>query len=231
MDSPPTAPVPPRPRVTNHEVQITDVTDLTSWYKRLTVDAQGLFEMYNPAPGAYLNLNLPSPQGTVQRSYSLRGVTNETFILEFVLHTPPGPGCQWAASAQPGMTVTVNEPPYSLVIPHVSQALLIADATAIPAVASIMERADPAMAMTVILADAHPDRERIALPQRENATLRWVDALRADDLRAARGSLDPQDCFLWAAGERDVAKTVREFTRGEFLVPRSSQHIQTYWIR
>jgi len=216
----------PRPRVKNHLVEVTGVTDLTWWYRRLTMDARGLFEIYTPAPGAYLTLNLAGGA----RSYSPHGVTASTFLLDFVLHTPTGPGSGWAAAARQGTRVTVSEPPYSLTIPDVSHALLIADPSALAGVSHLLESIDTRMEVTVLIEDDHADHDHITLPTRENTQIQWLETIDANDLGHITAHLDPNDCFLWAAGERRLAKTVREFARGEFLVPRPAQHIQTYWI-
>jgi len=217
-----------RPRIKDHLVEVIEATDLTPWYRRLTMNAKGLFETYTPDPGAYINLNVPVGSSTLPRSYSLRGITMTTFQLEFVLHTPSGPGCEWAACATPGTTITVTEPPYSLKIPETTRALIIADPSALAAASSILESIDTRMKVMVLLEDDHPDRGHIPIPT--NGNIVWLDTIDQDVLELATAHLDKEDCFLWAAGERRLAKTVREFTRSEFRVPKQAQHIQTYWI-
>jgi len=219
-----------RPRVRDHLVGVTAVDDLTPWYRRVTVDARGLFERWQPDPGAYLLLNLTTDQGApVQRSYTIRDLTPTSFCFEFVMHDQAGPGCRWAAAAEPGQTLSVSEPPYNLRIPEVSQALLIADPTALPAVASLAVAAGEQMKLTVLVEDNHPDHDQIPLPLSDKA-VRWVDVATEACLDEVTAPLDPQDCFLWAAGGRTLAKTVREYARSRFLVPRPAQHIQTYWV-
>jgi len=218
----------PRPRVKNHMVEVVEATNLTPWYRRLTIDAKGLFETAIPDPGAYLHLNVPVGASTLPRSYSLRGIASDSFLLEFVLHTPSGPGCEWAAAAGPGTTISVSVPPYSLKIPATSHALIIADPSALAGAASILESIGQRMGVTVLLEDDHPDRDHIPIPTRGNII--WLDTIDDDVLELATTHLDSENCFLWAAGERRLAKTVREFTRREFRVPRQAQHIQTYWI-
>ncbi|MCL2736052.1 MAG: siderophore-interacting protein [Propionibacteriaceae bacterium] len=222
----------PRARVKDHEVEVVDVCDLTPWYRRVTVDACGLFESFHPAPGAYLLLNVPGldDDRVVQRAYSLHSVSSDGFCLDVVLHAPEGPGSAWAARAVPGTRVSVSEAPYALTVPDVPHAVLIADTSAVPAVASLIEGCEPAMAMTVILQDAHPDRDLITLPTRPGVRIAWVDEVTPHDLRDATTGIDPTACFLWAAGERRLAKTVREFARHDFAIPRQAQHVQTYWI-
>lgn len=218
----------PLARVRDQPVTVAAIEDLTRWYRRLTFDAPGLFADAAPLPGAYCLLGVPDLAGTnqVQRAYTLLNVTPTGFCLDFVLHSPPGPGCAWAARARAGETAAVSLPPYMLRLPAVPYALLIGDATAIPALWSISAALGPAVGVTTLIAEARADREQIGLPP----GARWVDSLDTAMLAGAAGGVDPADCFLWAAGERRLAKAVREFARSQFPVPREHQHIQTYWI-
>ncbi len=224
---------PQRPRVKNHLVEVTAVENLTRWYRRVTFDAQGLFEMYDPMPGSYLMLNLMDldVQRPVQRAYSIHRVTPNSFCMDFVLHTPAGPGSMWGSAAKLGSKLSISEPPYILAVPSVSQALLIADPSAVPGVCSLLEGLDTGITVTVLLIDEHPDHDQITLPMRPSTTITWHPEISADLLRVATASLGPADCFCWAAGERHLAKAVKEFVRHDFVVPRTAQHIQTYWIK
>jgi len=219
----------PRPRVKDHLVEVMNVVDLTDWYRRVTLDGRGLFDAFTPDPGGHLWLNLPDGNGApVQRAYSIRAADPPSFQLEFVLHAEPGPARDWALAAAPGTTVSVSEPAYALSLPEKSHALLVADASALAGLGSLLD-AWP-RAATVLVQDDHPDHDRIGLPGGPGINISWYDAVSADVLQHAANGLDPDDCFLWAAGERAMAKTVRDFARGRFLVPRPLQHIQTYWI-
>jgi len=223
------SPVVPRPRVKDHLVEVTGVVDLTPWYRRVTLDGRGLFESFAPDPGGYLWLNLPGTDGSVvQRAYSIRSVAGESFQFEFVLHSEPGPARDWALAAVPGTTVSVSEPAYSLALPDVPHALFIADPSALAGLGSVLD-AWPGAA-TVLVEDDHQDHDAIAPPARDGVNLSWHPTVSADVLQAAAAALDPSNCFLWAAGERTLAKTVRDFARTKFPVPRQLQHIQTYWI-
>ena len=220
------------PRVKDHVVTVTGGTDLTPWYRRLTFDPAGLFEVYHPSPASYLLLNLDDPgRGSpVQRSYSVCQVSPTSFALEFVLHPGPGPASAWAAQAHPGSTLSVSEPAYHMRLPELDYGLLIADASAFAAISSLLVAIEPGIQLDLLLLDPHPDREQISLPIRDNTTITWADCLDEDRLRGFTHGIDPAQVFLWGAGERQCAKAIREFVRQEFPVPRTAQHIQTYWI-
>ncbi|MDR2974576.1 MAG: siderophore-interacting protein [Propionibacteriaceae bacterium] len=225
-------PVAARPRLSDHQVTVRSVTDFTPWYRRVEFDAEGLFEQYESMPAGYLLVNVPSLDGasSVQRAYSIDGVSADNFWLEFVLHSPAGPGSAWAAAAEPGMTVTVSEPAYNLAVPALSCALLIADPTALPGVRSLVDALSPQMRVLARIVDSHHDHDLVPLVTEGKADIDWLDEVTGQKLTELTAGIDPSDCFVWAAGERQLAKQVREFTRTTLPVPRSSQHIQTYWI-
>jgi NADPH-dependent ferric siderophore reductase len=122
----------------------------------------------------------------------------------------------------------VDEPPYTWKPPQASTGLFIADSTALSAWWSILDSVD--LAVTALVVEPLADRESIPVPTGENISLTWVDELTEKDLLTASAGLDPRDCYVWAAGERQIAKTVREFVRSRFPVPRQAMHVHTYWI-
>jgi rubrerythrin len=119
-------------RATRHLIEVSAISDITAWYRRISFDPLGLFGFYRPAPAAYLMLTVPTldGQGRVQRAYSLVGQPGQTCAFDFVLHHPVGPASQWAAQAEPGRRLAVTEPPYHLAIPPVGHATIIGDTSA-----------------------------------------------------------------------------------------------------
>ncbi|MDR0959663.1 MAG: siderophore-interacting protein [Propionibacteriaceae bacterium] len=222
-----------RARIKDHLVEVTEVTDITPWYRRIEVAANGLLDHLDVAPGIHVLLSVPTLDGsaTVQRSYTIHRAdpARDRFCFDFILHEPAGPGCHWAATATPGVSVPVSEAPYHLVIPEVSQALLVADTTALPAIDALLETLPDSVSTTVLIEDDHADHDLIPLPDRA-ASVTWHPALSEEVLAATTGALDPSDSFCWAGGERHLAKLVRDHVRSAWPVPRQQQHIQTYWI-
>lgn len=217
-------------RATRHLIEVSAISDITAWYRRISFDPLGLFGFYRPAPAAYLMLTVPTldGQGRVQRAYSLVGQPGQTCAFDFVLHHPVGPASQWAAQAEPGRRLAVTEPPYHLAIPPVGHATIIGDTSAVAAIGSLLAGLDPAMSATVLLEDDHPDRDRLPLPQRDRTTIRWIDRLSPADLAEA-ATAAPTDRFIWAAGERHLTRLAKDYARDQDL-PRANQAIQTYWI-
>jgi ATP-binding cassette subfamily B protein IrtA len=235
-------------RVERHVVDVVGVRDLTPWYRRVDCAGHGLLPRLALAPGAYLLLHvpaLPCPRAalprpgdsdlgvepaTADRGYTIvqPDVGADRFALDFVLHQPAGPASAWAAAATVGATVAVSDPPYHLALPDpLAHALLIGDTSAAAGIDSILRRLPTSTQATVILADPHPDLDAIEFTDRDHTTIHRVPALPPDLLAAT--ALDVQTDWLWAAGERTLAKQVRGSARN-LALPRDRQHIQTYWI-
>jgi NADPH-dependent ferric siderophore reductase len=77
------------------------------------------------------------------------------------------------------------------------------------------------------VAEPRPERDQLPLPERPDTTVRWLEAVTAADLAAAAPA--PATGWLWAAGERGLAKSARAFARAAGW-PRERQHVQTYWV-
>ena len=210
-----------------HPITVVGVSDLTPWYRRLVIHAPGWLDESGLAPAAHIMVEVPGEgTPTVPRAYTPHTFTADGFALDVVLHHPGGPGARWAAAVVPGTTATAWLPPAPLAVPDVRRGLLIGDATAIPALTQL-HRALDRLELTIVVVEARADRDRIDL----TPGAVWVDTLDDAGLADLTARLDPAGTFLWAAGERRLAKTIREFARSAFPVPRPAQHVQTYWIR
>jgi ATP-binding cassette subfamily B protein IrtA len=209
--------------VVRHEVAVVAVEDVTDWYRRVTCDGRGLLGRLALEPAAYLLLHVPDGAATADRAYTIAAPDRaaDRFALDFVLHTPAGPASAWAAAAAPGMTLAVSDPPYHLPLPEpLERAVLIGDAAAAPALASLAAALGPA-AGAVVLADPHPDRDLLppageGVTRLDEVTEGFLDGLE----------VDLESGFVWAAGERALAKRVRAWARARGLA-RERTHIQT----
>ncbi|MDR1077834.1 MAG: siderophore-interacting protein [Propionibacteriaceae bacterium] len=149
--------------------------------------------------------------------------------MDFVLHQPAGPASTWAGRARPGDVVRVSDPPYHFALPQpLGRAWLLADSSAAPALRSILNQLPETVPAQVVLVDPHPDRQLIWDQARPGPAVVWLSQLTAADLTG--WEIDPTRDWLWAAGERDLVKTVRAQARGPWGLARERQHLQTYWI-
>jgi NADPH-dependent ferric siderophore reductase len=226
-------------RVERHTVEVIQTTDITSWYRRLDCAGHGLLPQLSLAPASYLLLHFADSASEAARTageapgpraYTIvrPDVAADRFSLDFVLHEPPGLASAWAAQAVPGTTIEVSEPPHHLVVPApLRHALLVGDASAAAALDSILRCLPASAQATVLFIDPHADRDAVPLAARPGTVTRRLPTLADADL--ALPPLDPAASWLWAAGERALAKQVRLFARASAL-PRDRQHIQTYWV-
>ncbi len=227
-------------RVKNHAIEVLEATDLTPWYRRLRVSAPGFLDGLALHPTIWIRLWVPSLKRDVlvQRGYTLVDPDPEsgTFSLDFVLHEPEGAAASWARNARPGTMAEIAHTPQRLTIdPTITTVVVVGDASAVPAINSILEALPEATRAHAIVQEAHPDRAELPLPRAgfPGTSVDWVDPDPdgANAVAAIRAlDLDTSSLYVWAAGERRLVKAVREHARGELGLPRERQHTQYYWI-
>ena len=176
--------------------------------------------------------------GVSLRSYTARRqdrVSGEMDI-DFVLHGD-GPAAAWASAAGPGARLGVagggplGERPAGWL-------LLAGDETALPAIARILEHADPTAA-GVVLVEVGDAAEEQPLPVPAGITLRWLhrgerppgqSTLLADAVSAlARPETD--DLFAWVAAESATVRMIRSDLRSRWGLSRAQHHAIGYWRR
>jgi len=223
-------------RVKNHPIEVVEVTDLTPWYRRVRVHAPGFLGALEPYPTMWVRLWVPSLKRDmlVQRGYTIvdPDPASGTFCLDFVLHEPEGAAARWARNAAVGTAAEVAYTPQRLVLdPSLSAIVLAGDATAVPAIESVLAALPDGAEPHVIIQDDHPDRLRLGGARPRSVT--WVDThpdgRGVVDAIAALG-LGRSGTYVWAAGERRLVKAVREHARADLGLPREQQHTQYYWI-
>jgi len=228
--------------VKNHPVEVVGITEITSWYRRIRLSAPGFLDELAVHPTLWIRLWVPAigKDKVVQRGYTLVDADPESgqFSLDFVLHEPTGPAASWAKNATIGTTAEIAHTPQKLPLdPDLQTLVLAGDATALPAIVSLLRSAPAEASKYVVIQDSHHDREAIDIPQDARTTLSWasgdpsgaglVDALKAS---VPLDGFDPERAYRWAAGERKLVKAVREHARGPLGLGRHRQHAQNYWI-
>ncbi|GAA4838480.1 siderophore-interacting protein [Luteimicrobium xylanilyticum] len=220
--------------VHNHPLEVVGVEDVTPWYRRLRVSAPSLVATLEPHPTIWLRLWVPSLKKDmlVQRGYTILDVDHDAgqLSLELVLHQPEGAAGVWGRDAVVGSTAEVAITTQKHRVDLAAGTVVLAgDTTAVPAVRSVLDALSPTTRAVVVLADAHPDRTDLPLPERENTKLTWVES--ASDVVAVlrEHHVDPADAYVWAGGERRLVKAVRSYAR-DLGVARDRQYTQAYWI-
>lgn len=155
--------------------------------------------------------------------------------IDFVLHGD-GPAAGWAAAARPGAVLGVaGSGPLGARPAEVL--LLVADETALPAVARILEEADPATRGTALLevADAAEEQD---LPAPDGIAVRWLhrsgarpgeSTLLADAVAALPRPTG--DVFAWVGAESGAVRAIRSDLRARWGLSRAEHHAIGYWRR
>jgi NADPH-dependent ferric siderophore reductase len=179
---------------------------------------------------------LPADQPVRVRSYTVRAWDPAAgeLTLDFVVHGDAGVAGPWAAAARAGDRLLLLGPggAYSPA-PDADWHLLVADESAIPAAAVVLERL-PAGARAVALLEVEGPADELALDVPAGADVRWVHRGGrpvGEALVAAVRALDwpdgAPDAFVH--GEAGFVKELRAHLRIDRAVPRESLSISGYW--
>jgi NADPH-dependent ferric siderophore reductase len=194
---------------------------------------------------------MPADERFIMRTYTIRALRPSVAELdiEFVLHGVNGPASAWVSSVELGDAVGLIVPfevdttstrgllqsGVDYVPPATSlRRVLVADETALPALASILEQL-PATAHATVFVQVPDLRDIRALPTPGTADITWIapaehgpkslpEALKAAEL--------PYDVdYAWVAGESSMIKTVRRHLVNTVGLPKTAISFQGYWKR
>ncbi|MFG2226654.1 siderophore-interacting protein [Streptomyces sp. NPDC048644] len=190
-------------------------------------------------------LAIPEDERPWMRSYTVRShdPARREISIDFVLHDgDSGPATRWAASAAVGDTLGRYGPDAvyagQLPLDTADWLLFAGDATALPAISSLIEALpDGARALACVeVADA-AEEQPLAV-DRPGVTVRWVHRQDAPGgpgealLPAVRDADIPSgETFAWLAGEAGAVRTLRRHLVGERGIAKSRIHFTGYWRR
>ena len=156
--------------------------------------------------------------------------------IEFVMHDH-GPSIEWAKHAAPGDFLGIAGPRGSFVMPTTFDwHVLLGDETALPAIARRLEEL-PAHARALVRIETRTPQARIALETRCDADIGWVTAEAtagaATALEAAARALQlpAGEGFVWAAGEYDAIRRIRQHFVSEAGIDKRRIRAASYWRR
>ncbi|MFF0903920.1 UNVERIFIED_CONTAM: siderophore-interacting protein [Kocuria sp. CPCC 205316] len=189
-----------------------------------------------------LKETLPGDRQPVTRHLTVRRYVPERHELwmDFVLHGDEGFAGPWAARAEPGDRIIALGPGGRWTpAPDAAWTLIAADDAAIPAALAVLE-ALPASARGEVLLEVDSPRDVQPVSAPAGMAVRWV--FRADGgpeedpalVRAVREAVwpaAPEGVQVFAHGEREVMKALREelFTRRR--LERDQVSLSGYWAR
>lgn len=204
---------------------------------RLTMSAPTLFEDLLHTPAEWLRFWFPDPAGGAtehQRAYTIVTIDEDAgeFSIDVVIHEPAGPACQWAAAAQPGMTIPVvafGSARFEVPEDLPAGFLLIGDSASIPAINSIVAALPADVDVEVYLERHSADDNLIPLTDHPRRRLHWVDRADETSLAAAVEARDWSNWYAWAGPEAGSLKHLRKRLRDEFGFPKADVHAAAYW--
>ncbi|WP_430331983.1 siderophore-interacting protein [Rhodococcus sp. ACT016] len=197
---------------------------------------------------SYVKIEFGGADAPVLRTYTVRSVDADAreLAIDFVVHGDDGVAGPWAASVQPGESVTVRGPGGAYAPrPDADWHLIAGDESALPAISTAVE-ALGADAVAKVFVEVADERDRIDLSAGPNVEITWLyrgttsDAAEADvvggNAPLVRAVLDtpwlPGDVHVFIHGEADtVMHHLRPYIRKERAVPAASASISGYWRR
>lgn len=243
------------PSKTDHvqfEMTVAAVRDLTDRVRRITFAADGFRTWQVSGPDEYFALLMPKegglhlPQAKLNvraaisrmpeeqqpeiRWYTVRShrAAAGEIDVDIVLHGDAGPGSAWACRAEPGQVVGFRSgaSPYDPTRRGTPR-LFVADETAVPALAAILEQ-EPAGAHAFVevpskdcLASFAGDPDLTVVLREGAPGEAAVKALAAVDLTGLR--------YVWACGEQGLATGVRRYLTGEAGLDKEAVFFSGYW--
>lgn len=189
---------------------------------------------------------LPAGIRPALRWYTIRKLNQEacTIDVDVVTHGDNGPGSRWILKAQPGDSAGIYTGQALWQPPKKSQ-LLLADASALPALCHILEHYEANSPETLgdvdvvaMIADDAEVEDGFEDTWRDKIrSLTMVTAphsehsVRARQLLDSRFTRDSAPDSVWVSGEGDLAKTVRSLAVHDWGVPREDVIWSVYWIQ
>ncbi|PTR26496.1 NADPH-dependent ferric siderophore reductase [Rhodococcus sp. OK519] len=208
------------------------------------------FDSFEPSvlTDSYVKIEFESGDDTVLRTYTVRSVdpVAREIAVDFVVHGDEGVAGPWAATVQPGATVTVRGPGGAYAPRADADWHLIAgDESALPAISTAVEALAPDAVAKVFIEVAGADDE-IELPAGPGVEIAWIHRgatadTAGDDLSGVNSPLVaavraaewlPGDVHVFVHGEAEaVMHGLRPYIRKERGVPAASASISGYWRR
>lgn len=221
----------------DHLATVLEVSAVAPHCVRITMASPTLFADVDLGPTAWLRFWFPDPAGTdseFQRAYTIvwADPADGRFAVDVVLHEPAGPACEWASTAQPGMTIpVVSLGSQRFEVPDELPAgfLLIGDSASVPAINSILAVLPDDVDAEVYLERHCADDELIPVADHPRRRIRWVDRTDESSLAAAIEDRDWSNWYAWAGAEAGALKIVRKRLKDAFGFPRSDVHAVAYW--
>lgn len=188
-------------------------------------------------PNTTLRLEVPisndaiSDMDTSSRVYTVAEMGDDYDItIDAVRHDADSPMMRWLASAQPGDRMVVKGPRQHQILQPGVKNYMFADASALPAVRNIMKNQPMSIPPTVVITAPMEDARTYLADCHGLADMVYLETSK-DVVDACRELNITSTTTVWAAGERDQMRMLRNYCKAECGVTRSALRIFGYWKR
>jgi len=222
---------------------VAGTTQLTPGFVRVTVEGAELDGFTSRGPTDHVKLSFDAGDGsseTATRDYTPRAFRPAgdgrlpQLDIDFYSHASGGPATRWARGAVVDDVLTVRGPRASRLVPDgVGRVILVADETALPALARWIELLPETVEILGIVELGNESDAAYLEPAHVNrARVVWLDKRSGALERSVRnvGTLG-DDTYVWAAGETTGLIPIRRYLRRECAMPAHRVKVDGYWKR
>lgn len=181
----------------------------------------------------------PATRG-VMRTYTIRELRTAPaeLTVDFAVHGDEGPASRWALGARPGDRVGVlasiveENAAYEFRPPaDTDWILLAADASALPALAGILEHLPPSVPVRAWV-EVPDGADRQDLPMGADTEITWLTTPGTTPEAIGAATTLPQGTpYAWVAGEASTVKAVRRHLVNDRGIDRRRVRFSGYWRR
>ena len=224
-----------RRRLPRRPVRVVSAAPLSEHLVRI-VASGALGDWETSGAGGHFKLFLPQPDGeTATRTYTVRSHDPERgeLTIDFALHED-GPASEFARAARPGDVFEVSGGSRPGFAPRSDSAwtVLVADQSALPAVAAVLE-ALPATQTAHVVIEVPSEEDVIELPSDATVTTRWIVGSGTPNERLVEAALElelPAGVGeVWVGCESAAMRTIRRHLLGDLGLDRSTVQTRGYW--
>jgi NADPH-dependent ferric siderophore reductase len=248
-------------RVTRHgspafncTVAVESVTWLSTGFRRVAVSGDGLAAYGDVLPADAFKIMIPDGgpvalpergadkipywrdgRQPLLRAFTVRHFDRTRNRVEFdaMVHDG-GVAMTWLSTVQPGDVLGLGGMRHEFHAGDVDRHLIVGDASALPAVAAIVESLEPGTPATVYLAADHDD-DRALVPAKPGVTVHRVPGGSptgaGSPLETAVREREQRDGKIqaWLAAEASVVRELRRFAVHDLAVGHDDLHAAAYW--
>ena len=239
-----------RHELVRRTLTVSAIRDIGPSMRRITLVGPDLAGFSSDGPEDHIKAFFPDPTPTDAAAVSMRDFTPRAFRadaasgpeldIDFVLHGDSAPATGWAARVAIGDSLSIGGPRGSRLAPAgADSAILLADPTALPALARWIEILPDGTPVTAIVAASDDSfRAYAADIDAKGTPVTWIWIDEADDaarataqLEAIRSATIGTSTLVWAAGESTALVDVRRYLRRELGLDKDQVFVDGYWRR